>query len=418
MTTETTRRTAVDRRCCTGGGSLPSPASLADVLCFSQLRWDFVYQRPHHLMTRAGRDRRVWYVEEPVFEPDGPRLIVEDRQPGLTIVRPVIPPSWPEADTDAAVSLMLREFVENNGIDRPIAWFYTPMALPWTGWLEPDVTVYDCMDELSAFQFAPPRMTAFEAQLLIRADVVFTGGHSLYEAKRTRHANVHAFPSAVDAVHFRAARTEDEESLDQRGLPSPRIGWFGVIDERMDLDLVAAVADLRPNWSFVLVGPSAKIDPTTIPVRPNLHLVGPRSYAELPRYIAGWNVAIMPFARNASTRFISPTKTLEYLAAGRPVVSTSIQDVVDPFERLGLVRIADTPAEFIDAIEAAMAEDPEPFRASADAFLEPRTWDDTWARMWGLVQEARARHLGQDAHEANSRPEGTAGRAVSAARRR
>jgi UDP-galactopyranose mutase len=394
------------------------PAIRADVLCFSQLRWDFVYQRPHHLMTRAARVRRVWYVEEPVFEADGPRLIVEDRQPGLAMVRPVIPPGWPEADIDDAVSLLLREFVANNRIDRPVAWFYTPMALPWTGWLEPDVTVYDCMDELTAFRFAPSRIAALEARLLARADVVFTGGRSLYEAKRTRHANVHEFPSAVDAGHFRAARTDPEEPLDQRGLPSPRIGWFGVIDERTDLDLLGGVADLRPNWSFVLIGPTVKIDPATIPVRPNLHLLGLRSYAELPRYIAGWSVAIMPFARNESTRFISPTKTLEYLAAGRPVVSTSIRDVVDPFERLGLVRIADTPDEFVDAIEAAMGEDVGLFRASADAFLERRSWDETWARMWALVKQARIRRVEEEARGRHSRERRAANRAVSAAARR
>jgi glycosyltransferase involved in cell wall biosynthesis len=397
---------------------LPTPASARDVLCFSQLRWDFVYQRPNHLMARAARERRVWYVEEPVLEPDGPRLIIEELRPGLAMVRPVVPPGWPEADVDGAVSLLLREFVENNGIHAPIAWYYTPMALPWTDWLEPDVTVYDCMDELSAFRFAPARMRDLEARLFARADVVFTGGQSLYEAKRSRHPNVHAFPSAVDTAHFRAARTDLEAPPDQRELPSPRIGWFGVIDERMDLELIGAVADLRPSWSLVLIGPTVKIDPAMIPVRPNLHLLGPRGYAELPRYIGGWNVAIMPFARNESTRFISPTKTLEYLAAGRPVVSTSIHDVVDPYERLGLVRIADSPDEFVAAIEAAMAEDPEHYNASADAFLEQRDWDDTWNRMWALVEEARARRVAQTALEAHARERRLAGIAVSAAARR
>jgi glycosyltransferase involved in cell wall biosynthesis len=397
---------------------LPSPNGLNDVLCFSQLRWDFVYQRPNHLMVRAAGSRRVWYVEEPVFEPDGPRLIVEERGPGLAMIRPVVPPGWPEADVDAAVSLLLREFVENNAIVHPIAWYYTPMALPWTGWLNPAVTVYDCMDELSAFRFAPSRMTQLETQLLARADVVFTGGQSLYEAKRTRHRNVHAFPSAVDSAHFGSARTDHQEPLDQRDLPSPRIGWFGVIDERMDLDLIGGIADLRPNWSFVLIGPTVKIDPVTIPVRPNLHLLGPRSYGELPRYIAGWDVAMMPFARNESTRFISPTKTLEYLAAGRPVVSTSIHDVVDPYERLGLVRIADAPREFVAAIEAAMRQNAELFRAAADAYLERRSWDDTFARMWAFVEAALTPPVPPEAQPAPVRQARTTGGAVSAPTRR
>lgn len=372
---------------------MPTSRSSTDLLCFSQLRWDFVFQRPHHLMMRAARERRVWYVEEPVFDHDGPRLIVEGREPGLSMIRPVIPPDWPEAEVDAAVSLLLRQFVDNERIDRPTAWYYTPMALPWTEWLEPEVTVYDCMDELSAFRFAPRRLGALEARLLAGADVVFTGGQSLYEAKRNRHPNVHAFPSAVDAAHFGAARDATAGAADPNGLPSPRIGWFGVIDERMDIDLVGAIADLRPDWSFILVGPTAKIDPATIPAKPNLHILGPRSYAELPGQIAGWDVAMMPFARNESTRFISPTKTLEYLAAGRPVVSTSIQDVVDPFERLGLVRIADTPQAFVAAVEAALTEDAVARTAAADAFLERRSWDETWRQMAALVEQARGRRL-------------------------
>jgi glycosyltransferase involved in cell wall biosynthesis len=367
------------------------PGAGADLLCFSQLRWDFVYQRPHHLMVRAARDRHVWYVEEPVFEDDGPRLILEDREPGLTTVRPVIPRDRSEPEVDAATSVMLRELVRSHDIESPVAWYYTPMAMPWTRWLDPAVTVYDCMDELSAFRFAPPRMVQLESELLAAADVVFTGGESLYRAKRTRHADVHAFPSAVDADHFGPARLHLAEPPDQVELPSPRIGWFGVIDERMDLDLVAGISDLRPDWSFVLIGPIVKIDPLTIPRRPNLHLLGPRNYADLPGYIAGWDVATMPFARNESTRFISPTKTLEYLAAGRPVVSTSINDVVDPFERLGLVRIADTPDAFIAAVEAARREDIAAFLTRADAFLEHRGWDETWQRMADLIGRARDR---------------------------
>lgn len=350
-------------------------------------------------MARAARDRRVWFVEEPIFEHDGARLIVEERLPGLHMVRPVVPPGWPGSEVDAAVSLMLHGFAERHGIERPIAWYYTPMALPWSGWLEPAATIYDCMDELSAFRFAPPRISDLEARLLERADVVFTGGQSLFEAKRSRHADVHAFPSAVDAGHFGRARVMNGGAEDQRAIPRPRIGWFGVIDERMDFDLVAGSADLRPEWSFVFVGPTVKIDPATIPARPNIHFLGPRSYADLPAYIAGWDVAMMPFARNDSTRFISPTKTLEYLAAGRPVVSTSIRDVVEPYERLGLVRIADTPADFVAAIDSALAEDPEPFRSAADAFIERRTWDETWARMWAFVDEALARHPESETRE-------------------
>jgi glycosyltransferase involved in cell wall biosynthesis len=356
-----------------------------DVLCFSQLRWDFVYQRPHHLMVRAARERRVWYIEEPVHEDDGPRLVIEERGPTIATVRPVVPGHWSERDVDKAVSTMLEQLAQNAGIERPIAWYYTPMALPWSRWLRPAVTIYDCMDELSAFRFAPPRLGELEAELFERANLVFTGGASLFQAKRTRHPAVHEFPSAVDAEHFRGARAAQDDPADQAALAAPRVGWFGVIDERMDLELLARIADLRPEWSFVLVGPTVKIDPASIPARPNVHVLGPRPYSELPAYIAGWDVAMMPFARNDATRFISPTKTLEYLAAGKPVVSTSIQDVVAPFERLGLVRIADTAERFVAAIEAARTDDPVAFVAAADVFLEHRSWDETWARMSALI---------------------------------
>jgi UDP-galactopyranose mutase len=361
-----------------------------DIVCFSQLRWDFVFQRPHHLMSRAARSRRVWFVEEPVFEPGEPRLVVEPRRPNLQVIRPAVPGGLAPAETDRLLADLLGDFAAELAIVSPIAWLQTPLALPWTSRLDPAVLVYDCMDELTAFRFASPRIAFLEAELLARADIVFTGGASLFEAKRGRHRNVHAFPSAVDVGHFAPARNGLAPAADQGSLPRPRIGWFGVIDERTDLDLLAGIADLRPAWSFVLVGPTVKIDPATVPARPNVHLLGPRPYEALPAYIAGWDVAMMPFARNDSTRFISPTKTLEYLAAGRPVVSTSIRDVVEPYERLGLVRIADEPADFVAAIEAALDDDLVAFRAAADAELAPRSWDETWRRMWTLVERVPA----------------------------
>lgn len=350
-------------------------------MCFSQLRWDFVYQRPQHLMTRAARDRRVWFVEEPVFEEGPPRLLVEPRQPGITMLRPILPHGLDLPAIDAAIDGLLAGHADAAGIRDPLLWFYTPMALPWAASIDPSLVIYDCMDELSAFRGAPPALREREEDLLDQAAVVFTGGHSLYEAKRSRHPNVHEFPSAVDIEHFARARRAQPEPPEHAGLPRPRIGWFGVIDERTDVDLLGGIADLRPDWSFVLVGPTVKIDPATIPVRPNLHLLGMRSYEELPGYIAGWDVAMMPFARNESTRFISPTKTLEYLAAGRPVVSTSIRDVIEPYERLGLVRIADEPSDFVAAIEASLADDPADHVRRSDAFLAGRTWDATWAAM-------------------------------------
>ena len=191
-----------------------------------------------------------------------------------------------------------------------IRWYYTPMMLPFSQHLEAICTVYDCMDELANFKFAAPELTVLERELMGMADVVFTGGYSLWEAKRGRHPNIHPFPSSVDRPHFAQARTSRrEEPEDQAADPWPRLGFYGVVDERMDLDLLVRLADARPEWSLVIVGPVVKIDPADLPKRPNLHYLGGKTYDQLPAYLGGWDVALMPFAINESTRFISPTKT-------------------------------------------------------------------------------------------------------------
>jgi UDP-galactopyranose mutase len=262
------------------------------------------------------------------------------------------------------------------------------MALAFTRELDASAIVYDCMDELSAFHGAPPELLRLEAELFERADLVFTGGRSLYEAKRDRHQSVYHFPSSVDAAHFRRARGTVPAVVDQARIPRPRLGFYGVIDERMDLDLLRGLAAARPDWHIVLIGPVTKIDENSLPRGANLHYLGPRPYDDLPAYLAGWDVALLPFARNESTRFISPTKTPEYLAAGKPVVSTSIQDVVQPYGEAGLVRIADTVDATVAAVLAAMAEDTESRLARSDAMLARMSWDRTWMAMDSLLVEA------------------------------
>jgi UDP-galactopyranose mutase len=259
------------------------------------------------------------------------------------------------------------------------------MALAFTRQLKPRAIVYDCMDELSAFAGAPRCMHDLEQELLSRADVVFTGGQALYEYKRHCHPNVHAFPSSVDVAHFARARTPQPDAPDQVRVPHPRLGFFGVIDERLDTDLIARVAALRPDWHLVLVGPVVKIDPASLPMTGNIHYLGPKQYEELPTYLAGWDVALLPFARNEATRFISPTKTPEYLAAGKPVVSTSIRDVIRPYGTQGLARIADSADTFATAIEAALQESAAERLRHVDAFLRQMSWDGTWTRMYSQV---------------------------------
>jgi UDP-galactopyranose mutase len=258
------------------------------------------------------------------------------------------------------------------------------MALPFSGHLEPECIVYDCMDELSAFAGAPTELGALERQLFSRADIVFTGGYSLHEVKRRHHAEVHAVPSSVDFEHFAMARFQ-EEPKDQAEIPRPRLGYCGVIDERLDLGLIGAVAAARPEWQLVVVGPVTKVDPASLPKAPNIHYLGGRSYEALPRYLSGWDVALLPFAHNDSTRFISPTKTPEYLAAGRRVVSTSVRDVVRTFGDTGFVEIADGPEEFIAAVERCLAEDDPQRQLQVDRYLATQSWDRTWARMQALM---------------------------------
>lgn len=361
-----------------------------DVLCFSHLRWNFVFQRPQHLLTRCARRRRVFYVEEPIFcRSDVPQMMVGS-QGSLDVAVPHLPESLASKAIGPALRTLIDDLMRSQRIERPLLWYYTPMALDFTDHLPSAGIVYDCMDELSAFQGAPKQLQDREARLVERATLMLTGGRSLYESKRLqyRHPNLHLFPSSVDTGHFAQARTPGSEPPDQAEVRRPRLGFFGVLDERLDIGLLDGVAAARPGWQLVMVGPVVKIDPASLPRRPNIHYLGPKRYEELPAYLAGWDVALLPFARNEATRFISPTKTPEYLAAGKPVVSTSIRDVVRPYGELGLARIADDVEQFVRACESAMAEDRAPLIAAADAFLRTTSWDSTWTSIDALIGQA------------------------------
>ena len=379
-------------------GLAPKP----DVVCLSHLRWDFVYQRPQHLMSRFARDHRVFFFEEPEHHDSPARLDISERPGGVRVAVPRLPHGLSAEQAEAAQRDLLQGMLADHGIADYILWYYTPMALGFSGGLAPAAVVYDCMDELSLFRGAPPALLDRERRLLELADLVFTGGQSLYEAKRERHSAVHAFPSSIDAEHFgRARRPAAAEPADQAAIPHPRLGYVGVIDERIDLDLLAAAAEARPDWQWVMIGPVVKIDPESLPRRSNLHYLGMKSYDELPSYLAGWDVALMPFARNESTRFISPTKTPEYLAGGRPVVSTPIRDVVRPYGELELVEIAEDPESFVAAAERAMTRQGEgaPGRAEwlrrVDDFIARGSWSRTFRQMSDLIEGAVAKRRGR-----------------------
>jgi glycosyltransferase involved in cell wall biosynthesis len=362
-----------------------------DLICLSHLRWNFVFQRPNHLMTQCSRERRVFFVEEPILleptlaERTGAQLAIREVSPRLYVVTPQLVRG---SDVVSAQRDLLQQLYQSQGIVAPIVWFYTPMALEVARDLPAAARVYDCMDELSAFRGAPPELPGLERELLGLVDLVFTGGQSLFESKRNLHPSVHLFPSSVDVEHFRAAREGLPDPLDQQPIARPRVGFFGVLDERLDKELLEQIARERPDWSLVLVGPVVKIDPASLPRLPNIHYLGQKSYEQLPSYLSGWQVAIMPFALNDSTRFISPTKTLEYLAGGKPVVSTQIRDVMRPYAERGLIQAAERH-NFVAAIERALAGAALADPAEVDAFLARTSWQRTWAEMSALIERAQ-----------------------------
>lgn len=365
------------------------------LICFSHLRWNFVYQRPQHLLSRAARNYNVHFIEEPVFEENiRPHLSSQMTPEGVTVSVPVLPADLNRPQIISAQRTLVDALVATLDSGRKVLWYYTPMALPFSRHLEADLCVYDNMDELSAFRGAPSRMIALERELFRRVGLVFTGGQSLYEAKRRRHRSVHAFPSSIDTAHFNRARSRNLPRLpDQDSIPRPRIGFFGVIDERMDVELMERAADLCPDWQFVMIGPVVKIDPASLPQRRNLHWLGPKSYQELPAYLGGWDAGIMPFALNESTRFISPTKTPEFLAGGLPVVSTAITDVIHPYGDMGLVDIAYGPEEFVDKIGRAISRPRGPWLAKVDEHLATMSWDLTWNGMNAMMEKALSRRV-------------------------
>ena len=370
------------------------PTAVAPLICFSHLRWDFVTQRPQHLMRRFARTRPVFFWEE-YIPCDHPLPYLEHHpfpSDGVISIRPRLPHQWNRDEVEAGLRTLLDTLVETSITAPPLLWFYTPMMFSFAEHLTAKAVVYDCMDELSAFRFADPSLLEREARLLARADLVFTGGYSLYEARRTRHPAVHPFPSAVDVEHFALARGTIAEPDDQRLIAGPRLGFYGVIDERIDLALIDSIALAHPEWSLVMIGPVVKIDPADLPRRANIHWLGTRDYAELPAYLSGWDAALMPFAINDATRFISPTKTPEYLAGGLPVVSTPITDVIRHYGTLNAVAIAEEPSSFIAACEAALAL---PKRGAwldeADAVLATQSWDRTQAEMQTQIDRLNAR---------------------------
>ena len=364
------------------------------LVVFSHLRWDFVFQRPQHLLSRLADRYPVVFIEEPLHTDGEAHLEEREPMPGIRVLRPHTPVRAPGFHDDqlAVLKALVDDWIQVHLHGDYAVWFYTPMALPLMADLAPRAVIYDCMDELSAFRGAPRQMLQREQALLRRADLVLTGGPSLYEAKQALHPNVLCLPSAVDAAHFDRTGALARHGLVARAdalqgsIAHPRLGYYGVIDERLDLDLVAAVADADAGWHVVMVGPIVKIDPASVPQRANVHWLGQQPYEVLPQLVAGWDVCLMPFALNESTRFISPTKTLEYMAAGRPVVSTGVRDVISLYG--DVVRLGTDGVSFVRACRDALLESPAQ-RQAREAQMAARvarySWDETARTIVGAI---------------------------------
>ena len=312
-----------------------------------------------------------------------------DVSSSIKVVTPILPVGTTPADADTAQRRFLDLLVASTPQNLLTVWYYTPMALRFSHHILSDVCVYDCMDELSAFKNAPPELVQMERRLLERADGVFTGGQSLYEAKQGMHGSMFPFPSSIDFTHFHQARGPGRDPTDQEQIPHPRVGYFGVIDERLDVDLVARTAQRMPDVHFVMIGPVVKIDPNGLPQADNLHWLGGKDYAELPSYLRHWDAGWMPFALNAATRYISPTKTPEFLAAGVPLVSTAIVDVVRTYGAEGLVDIVD--ADDVEAkLRSLLARPRDALLGEVDAYLIDMSWENTWIAMDGHIQRVRS----------------------------
>jgi glycosyltransferase involved in cell wall biosynthesis len=365
-----------------------------DLICISHLRWEPVYQRPQHLMSRAAKTRRVFFVEEPQFEnKETVRLEIRRDDSGVLVVTPFLPTDLLEVDMHEHFSQLLEQLITYHAVKEYTLWLYTPMLLPALLTLserlhKPRAVVYDCIDEFAQDCFASSELRERETHLFAWADVVFVGGHSLYEAKCKQHANVHLFSSSVDVDHFAKATLHPSEPADMQAIPHPRIGFVGIIDEQVDRLLLSEVAKACPDLHFIMIGPVVNSSKEVLPKGDNIHYLGQKAYLDLPNYLAHIDVAMMPFVVNDLARFISPTKTPEYLAAGKPVISTPVQDVVWPYGEKDLVFIAKNSSEFIVGLEQLLAQDQTQRRSRADVFVNRLSWNQTWLEMNRCIVKA------------------------------
>lgn len=326
-----------------------------------------------------------------------PTLRLERTPSGVLRAIPVFPTDMrgDEAMLMGATRELLVRAVGSGGelsgrFSTPVQWFYSPMsATTMLGAFDESLVVYDCMDELAQFRFAPSELVQRERYLLARADVVFAGGVGLADAKSRYNRNVHFFGCGVDVEHFSRAHSPFTLAHPALALATkPVLGYIGVIDERLDYELIARLADTFPHATIAMIGPVVKVAFEELPKRANILWLGQQPFEDLPRFLKQFDVCLMPFAINSATQFINPTKTLEYLATGKPVVSTALFDVVRNYS--SLVRIASTIGEFVIAVQQEL-EHPDKTRSDAGIEKASRSsWNAIVDDMSNLMSEALA----------------------------
>lgn len=384
----------------TAGSPMDKPSKTSStaygIVALSHLRWNFVWQRPQQFLSRFAKDQPVLFIEEPDYRlPEGSEPSVEITQPdpNITVVTPALARDLRDTEQSARAMLHIaRKAIQDAGFDRPLLWVYSPTESAWAlGELDVRGVVYDCMDELSHFLGAPKQLVEDEKRLMEASDVVFCGGHELWLSKSQKHPNCHFFGCGVEYDHFAQAQDSARDiPNDLKNLNAPVVGWFGVVDERMDLDLLAQLAKTRPNYEFVIVGPVVKIDPSTLPKAKNIHWLGGRDYKVLPDYCRAFDVCMMPFAINDATKYINPTKALEYLATGKPVVSTPVADVTRQYS--DTISIATTAEDFAGCIDRGLESPDRKMIDKGIALAKENSWERTVANMREIIAES----LGQE----------------------
>ena len=378
------------------------------IIVHSHLRWDWVWQRPQQFLSRLSKKHRILFIEAPNPSEQACTAQATLREvsdyPNILVLQMEMPAarwsdeSWVDKERRRLVQSLLAGPLGRN-FDSPVQWFYDPMAVTaFAGHLKERAIVYDCMDELSLFRGAPPELVKRERELLAVADVVFAGGPKIWKAKKELNENCFMFGCGVDASHFGRARDAHLSApADTKALPRPLFGYFGVVDERLDYELLERLSDAT-SGSVVMVGPSTKIDPASLPQRANLHWLGGRDYSDLPAYAKTFDVCLMPFAMNEATQFINPTKALEYMATGRPIVSTPVEDVVAQFG--DVVTIAQSASEFMQECKR-LASKTSPTRIERGLVLARKnSWESIVAQLEEHVADVLANEAILSSHAA------------------